>query len=301
MDIRAIRYFMEVARELNITRAAENLHIAQPPLSRQIHQLEEELGVELFDRKKKKLQLTEVGQLLLHRGDQILTLVEKTEDEIRSFGQGVTGTLYVGTVEGSAPRLISQWVAEFSCKYPEVQYNLWNGSSDDVISRLSKGLCDLAVIAAPYDTERWDGIPVGSEPWAALIPHDHPLAKQPGDFVTLTDLAEEPLIIPSRKSRSKEIVGWFTKVEKEPKILCRISNYMNAFALVKAKVGIAIFPATMDFGMTHTQVVTKNIVNPGHQADYFLVWDKNRMLSGLAQRFVECVDKTVEKEKETGE
>lgn len=301
MDIRAIRYFMEVARELNITRAAENLHIAQPPLSRQIHQLEEELGVELFDRKKKKLQLTEVGQLLLHRGDQILTLVEKTEDEIRRFGQGVTGTLYVGTVEGSAPRLISQWVAEFSCKYPEVQYNLWNGSSDDVISRLSKGLCDLAVIAAPYDTERWDGIPVGSEPWAALIPHDHPLATQPGDFVTLADLAEEPLIIPSRKSRSKEIVGWFTKVEKEPKILCRISNYMNAFALVKAKVGIAIFPATMDFGMTHTQVVTKNIVNPGHQADYFLVWDKNRMLSGLAQRFVKCVEETLEKEKETDE
>ena len=90
-------------------------------------------------------------------------------------------------------------------------------------------------------------------------------------------------------------------MEKEPKILCRISNYMNAFALVKVKVGIAIFPATMDFGMTHTQVVTKNIVNPGHQADYFLVWDKNRMLSGLAQRFVECVDETVEKEKETGE
>ena len=85
MDIRSIRYFMEAARELNITRAAENLHIAQPPLSRQIHQLEEELGVELFERKKKKLQLTEVGQLLLHRGDQIVTLVEKTEDEIRVF------------------------------------------------------------------------------------------------------------------------------------------------------------------------------------------------------------------------
>lgn len=143
-----------------------------------------------------------------------------------------------------------------------------------MISRLSKGLCDLAVIAAPYDTERWDGIPVGSEPWAALIPHDHPLATQPGDFVTLEDLAEEPLIIPSRKSRSKEIVGWFTRVDKEPKILCRISNYMNAFALVKVKVGIAIFPATMDFGMTHTQVVTKNIVNPGHQADYF--WSGTR-------------------------
>lgn len=299
MDIRAIRYFMEVARELNITRAAENLHIAQPPLSRQIHQLEEELGVELFYRKKKKLQLTEAGQLLFHRGDQIVTLVEKTEDEMHAFGKGVTGTLYLGTVEGSAPRLISQWVAEFSCRYPEVQYNLWNGSSDDVISRLSKGLCDLAVIAAPYDSERWAGIPVGSEPWAALIPHDHPLAKQPGDFVSLEDLAGEPLIIPSRKSRAKEIIGWFTKICKEPKVLCRISNYMNAFALVKAKVGIAIFPATMDFGMTHTQVVTKNIINPGHQADYVLVWDKNRMLGGLAQHFVECVQETLEREKET--
>ena len=296
MDIRSIRYFMEAARELNITRAAENLHIAQPPLSRQIHQLEEELGVELFERKKKKLQLTEVGQLLLHRGDQIVTLVEKTEDEIRAFGKGVTGTLYLGTVEGSAPKMISRWVAEFSCRYPEVQYNLWNGSSDDVISRLSKGLCDLAVIAAPYDTERWEGIPVGSEPWAALIPHDHPLAKAPGDFVSLSDLAGEPLIIPSRKSRAKEIRGWFEKIKEEPKILCEISNYMNAFALVKAKVGIAIFPATMDFGMTHTQVVTKTIVNPGHQADYVLVWDKNRSLEGLAEKFLGCVQELQEKE-----
>ena len=296
MDIRSIRYFMEAARELNITRAAENLHIAQPPLSRQIHQLEEELGVELFERKKKKLQLTEVGQLLLHRGDQIVTLVEKTEDEIRAFGKGVTGTLYLGTVEGSAPKMISRWVAEFSCRYPEVQYNLWNGSSDDVISRLSKGLCDLAVIAAPYDTERWEGIPVGSEPWAALIPHDHPLAKAPGDFVSLSDLAGEPLIIPSRKSRAKEIRGWFEKIKEEPKILCEISNYMNAFALVKAKVGIAIFPATMDFVMTHTQVVTKTIVNPGHQADYVLVWDKNRSLEGLAEKFLGCVQDLQEKE-----
>ena len=192
--------------------------------------------------------------------------------------------------------MISRWVAEFSCRYPEVQYNLWNGSSDDVISRLSKGLCDLAVIAAPYDTERWEGIPVGSEPWAALIPHDHPLAKAPGDFVSLSDLAGEPLIIPSRKSRAKEIRGWFEKIKEEPKILCEISNYMNAFALVKAKVGIAIFPATMDFGMTHTQVVTKTIVNPGHQADYVLVWDKNRSLEGLAEKFLGCVQELQEKE-----
>ena len=294
MDIRSIRYFMEVARELNITRAAENLHIAQPPLSRQIQQLEEELGVELFYRKKKKLQLTEVGEVLFHRGEQILTLVEKTEDQIRTFGKGVTGTLYLGTVEGNAPHLLARWVAEFSGQYPEVQYHLWNGSSDDVISRLSKGLCDLAVIAMPYDTERLEGIRVGSEPWAALIPRDHPLAKEEGDCVALGDLAGEPLIIPSRKSRTREISEWFAGIGKEPKILCEISNYMNAFALVKAKAGIAIFPATLDFGVNHDDVVTKTIVNPGHRADYVLVWDKNRTLDGLSQKFVDCVQEILE-------
>lgn len=133
MDIRSIRYFMEAARELNITRAAENLHIAQPPLSRQIHQLEEELGVELFERKKKKLQLTEVGQLLLHRGDQIVTLVEKTEDEIRAFGKGVTGTLYLGTVEGSAPKMISRGMGRIFLSFIR-KYNIISGTAAVMMS-----------------------------------------------------------------------------------------------------------------------------------------------------------------------
>lgn len=289
MDIRSIRYFLEVAQELNITRAAENLHMAQPPLSRQIQLLEQELGVRLFEREKRHLQLTEEGLLLKHRGEQILTLVEKTESEIREYSHGVIGTLYIGSVEGRGPYLLSRWIADFRTKYPEVQYNLWNGSSDDVTNRLNKGLCDLALIAEPFDNELYDCIRVSSEPWSAMIPGNHPLAVREGSEVNLRELVGHPLIIPSRKSRTQEIMGWFKKIGQEPTILCELSHYLNAFELVKQGVGIAIFPASTGANIQNESVVMKKIVNPEYIASYVLVWDRSKKLSTPAEKFLEYV------------
>lgn len=289
MDIRSIRYFLEVAQELNITRAAENLHMAQPPLSRQIQLLEQELGVKLFHRDRKRLQLTEEGLLLKNRGEQILTLMEKTETEIREFRHGVAGTLYIGSVEGRGPYLLSKWIADFRKRYPEVQYNLWNGSSDDVTSRLNKGLCDLALIVEPFDSESFDSIRVSSEPWAAMIPGNHPLASGESKEVNLKELVGHPLIIPSRKSRTQEIIGWFNKIGQEPTILCELSHYLNAFELVKQGVGIAIFPASTGANIQSDEVIMKRIVNPEYVANYVLVWDRKRMLSTAAEKFVEYV------------
>lgn len=289
MDIRLIRYFLEVAQELNITRAAENLHMAQPPLSRQIQLLEQELGVSLFSREKRHLRLTEEGELLKHRAGQILTLVEKTESEIREFRHGVSGTLYIGSVEGRGPYLLSRWIAGFRKQYPEVQYNLWNGSSDDVTSRLNKGLCDLALLVEPFDNERFESLRVSSEPWAAMIPGGYPLAKREGNTVDLRELVGKPLIIPSRKSRTQEIVGWFSKIGEEPTILCELSHYLNAFELVRQGVGIAIFPASTGMNIHSEEVVTKRIVNPEYIANYVLVWDRVRKLPTAAEKFVEYV------------
>ncbi|MBS6396281.1 MAG: LysR family transcriptional regulator [Clostridiales bacterium] len=289
MDIRSIRYFLEVAQELNITRAAENLHMAQPPLSRQIQLLEQELGVKLFDREKRHLQLTEEGMILKHRGEQILTLMEKTELELHEFENGISGTLYIGSVEGSGPWLLARWIDDFCRKYPDVRYNLWNGSSDDATARLTKGLCDLALIMEPFDNEMLGSIRVSSEPWAAMIPGNHPLALQEGDSVDLKELVGHPLIIPSRKSRSREIRGWFQKIGDEPTILCELSNYLNAFALVQKGVGITIFPLSAGMDMRNEAVVMKRIVNPEHIANYVLVWDNRRKLSAAAEKFVEYV------------
>lgn len=289
MDIRSIRYFLEVAQELNITRAAENLHMAQPPLSRQIQLLEEELGTKLFIREKRKLQLTEEGLILKNRGEEILTLLEKTESEIREFRHGVSGELYIDSVEGRGPYLLSRWIAEFRKKYPNVQYNLWNGSSDDATSRLMKGLCDLALIAEPFNNERFDSIRVSSEPWAAMIPGGHPLARNEGNEVNLEELVGQQLIIPSRKSRTQEIIGWFRKIGQEPTILCELSHYLNAYELVKQGVGIAIFPASIGANIESSDVITKKIINPEYIANYALVWDRQRKLPTAAEKFIEHV------------
>lgn len=174
MELRTLRYFTVVARELNITRAAEKLNMSQPPLSNQIKALEEELGVQLFIRGKRHLELTEEGTLLLRRAVQMQELADKTRQELASLREGMTGTIYLSMVEGRAPFLAAQWIAGFREEFPLVRYNLWNGSSDDVLDRLRKGLADLAVIAAPYDSEYLEGFPVGRELWAAMLHPDHP-------------------------------------------------------------------------------------------------------------------------------
>ena len=292
MELRTLHYFTVVARELNITRAAEKLNMSQPPLSNQIKTLEEELGVQLFIRGKRHLELTEEGTLLLRRAVQMQELADKTRQEIASLREGMTGTIYLSMVEGRAPFLAARWIAGFREEFPLVRYNLWNGSSDDVLDRLRKGLADLAVIAAPYDSERLEGFPVGREPWTAMLHPDHSLAKEPGDTVPLTSLVGEPLIVPSRKSRVEAIRRWFGEIGAEPQILCEMSNYMDAVALTSQGVGVSIFPQTV--GVSNGLVVAKVVTGPARQAEYILVWNKGQAPTGLTREFIHYVQDCLE-------
>ncbi len=292
MELRTLHYFTVVARELNITRAAEKLNMSQPPLSNQIKALEEELGVQLFIRGRRHLELTEEGALLLRRAVQMQELADKTRQEIASLREGMTGTIYLSMVEGRAPFLAAQWIAGFREEFPLVRYNLWNGSSDDVLDRLHKGLADLAVIAAPYDTEHLEGFSVGQEPWAAMFHPDHPLAKEPGEAIPLSSLVGEPLIVPSRKSRIESIRRWFGEIGAEPRILCEMSNYMDAVALTSQGVGVSIFPQTV--GVSNGLVVSKVVTQPARQAEYILVWNKGQAPSGLTREFIRYVQDYLE-------
>ena len=244
MELRTLRYFVVVAQELNITRAAERLNMSQPPLSNQIKALEEELGAQLLIRGKRYLQLTEAGTLLYRRAVQILDIAEKTRQEISDLQSEMSGLLSIGCVEGRAPFYLSRWIAGFKEEYPRVQYSLWNGSSDDILDRLREGLLDIAVIAAPYDSEHLHSFAVGREPWVAMFSKEHPLARLEGDTIPLKYLADEPLIVPSRKSRISAIRSWFREINAEPNILCEMSNYLDAVALTERNVGISIFPQT---------------------------------------------------------
>ncbi len=288
MDFRTLRYFVAVAQELNITRAAEKLQMSQPPLSAQIKALEEDLGTPLFIRGNRSLTLTDAGHLFYRRAMQMLELSDKTRSELAVFGQELSGRLCLGVVDGRAPFLAAHWIAGFHEEFPNVTFSLWKGSSDDVIDRLSRGLSDVAIIAAPYDTEHLEGISLGREPWVAMIPQLHPLACSGRGSISLASLADEPLIVPARASRIQAIHSWFAEIGKEPHILCELSDYENAIALVEQNVGICIFPQSSYTPNPH--ITVKMITDTAKYAENVLVHYKSQSPVGLTRAFLDYVE-----------
>ncbi|MCD8014801.1 MAG: LysR family transcriptional regulator substrate-binding protein [Lachnospiraceae bacterium] len=201
---------------------------------------------------------------------------------------GLHGTIYLASVEGHAPALFSQWIAGFQKQHPHVTYNLWNGNSDEVVNRLTKGLCELALIMEPHNAEGINALPVYSEPWIAMIPSSCPLAQEPGDTVDFQQVIQYDLIIPSRESRLQEISGWLSSPEKNLKVRCRIAHMLNAYELTRQNVGITIYPASANIG-TDASVCIKRLVNPQMTASYVLIWNKNHPLSHAAEEFLRYV------------
>lgn len=289
MELRHIRYFLAVAEEMNYSRAAEKLCIAQPPLSRQIMDLEDELGVKLFNRNRHSLSLTDEGMLFKQYAVQVLDLVEHSTSEIKELKQGLQGMLNLGTVEGNAPRLLAEWISGFHEINPHVQYTLWNGNSDDVVQRVMNGLCEVAVIMEPHNGVGLNSIPIYSEKWVAIIPKDHPILKNKNKKVTMEQIADYELIIPSRESRLSEIEGWFKDTNKTPKVRCRVAHVLSAYELTRQGLGIAIFPASVSNILSSDNVIIKEFEEPAPGVSYILVWSKHRSLSHAAQEFVNYI------------
>ena len=295
MELRTLRYFVVTAEELNITHAAEKLNMSQPPLSNQIKSLEDELGVKLFHRGKRRLTLTDEGKTFLRRANQLLELADRARQEINELRGGLSGTLNIAMVEGRAPYLTARWIKEFREEYPQVRYSLWNGSSDDALERLRRGLADVAVIAAPFDGESFDSVKVGWEPWVAIMSSSNPLAAKDGNEVSLEELAEHPLVLPSRASRVREIREWFATVGREPEVLCDMSNYVDAVALAELDVGISIFPQTT---YTPNPVTISKIIAPNSKKiQYYLVWSKAHEPNTLTRDFIDFVSDYIEEGK----
>ncbi|XME02256.1 LysR family transcriptional regulator [Lachnospiraceae bacterium C1.1] len=288
MELRHIRYFLTVAEEGSFTKAAEKLSIAQPPLSRQIRDLEEELKAKLFIRKSRGLALTEAGERFLQYARRIKQLSDQSVEDISKMQEGLTGRLYLATVEGRAPELFAGWINEFKKKYPLVEYEVWNGNSDDVVKRVHSGLNEIGVITLPYDEEGLDGKLIYREPWVAMIPKGHPLAEEKGSGIELKMLAPYELIIPSRRSRRKEIENWFAPFNCQPKIICRMAHVINAYELTAKGVGIAIYPASAE-KYAGKDVVIKRITKPDVSAGYVIVKSAERKLSKVAKEFWEMV------------
>ena len=154
MELRVLKYFLAVAREENITRAAEFLHITQPTLSRQLMQLEDELNTKLFIRGKNRITLTDEGMLLRRRAEEIVDLAHKTEKEFLEQDDLVTGEIFIGGGETYSMHILAGVIQDFKYEYPQVKYHLYSGNADDVKEKIDKGLIDIGVLTEPVDIEK---------------------------------------------------------------------------------------------------------------------------------------------------
>ena len=287
MDLRTLYYFVAVAEELNITRAAERLCISQPPLSSQIKNLENELNTTLFIRGKRHLQLTDSGKLLYRRAKEILSLADKATTEIISMSSGMTGTISIGLVEGSAPDIAANWISEFRASHPKIRFRVKDGNSDELISMLRSGLINLAVITSPCDNTLLNSFVVGRDPMTAFMSKDHPLAQLPGYTLDLAQLKGVPVSVPSREAIVNMIYKWFKQVDGEPNIVCEMDNYLDVAALAGKNIGVSLFPKTSY--VYNPELVVKEVSNPQMFLEYNFVWLKGKPLPEADEAFIDSV------------
>ena len=293
MELRTLKYFIVVAEELNITKAAKILMMSQPPLSAQMKNLEDELSCTLFIRGKRSLKLTDSGQLLYRRAKEIIALSEKAASEVEMINSGMKGTISLGLVEGMAPSIAADWISGFTKVYPNVSFRILGGNSDELTEKLRSGLISLAVVTSPYDQLLLNSFKVGEDKLVAFISKDNKLASKNDKHITLEELANEKLIVPSRKSTIDYINKWFRPLNVSPRIICEIDSYLDACALACKNVGLSIFPKTEY--ILNDSLVIKEIEGEDKKEEYLFVWKKGHPLPPIEEAFIDYIKSKVNK------
>ena len=285
MEIRVLRYFLTVVREEGINRAAEVLHITQPTLSRQLSQLEEEVGVKLFHRGAKKITLTNEGILLRRRAEEILSLVDRTERELIEQDEFVEGRIVIGCGELAAVQVLPEIIESFREKYPLVTYDIFTGNADLVKEQMEKGLIDIGVLLEPIDMEKFDFIRLtGKERWVVLMRPDNPLAEKKA--VSAKDLEGLSLILPRRSNVQNELSNWFGDSLKNAQILFTSNLSTNGAIMVEKGLACSlVIEGSVPFW--DKEKIAYRPLSPELTANSVLAWKKQQPFSLAATKFIE--------------
>lgn len=291
MEIRVLRYFLAVARERNITGAANYLHLTQPTLSRQIHDLEKELGQQLLIRKSHRVELTPKGVLLRKRAEEIIAMVDKTEAEFASMEDTVSGDIYIGSGETQAIRQIAELIKDLGEAYPNIHYHLHSGNAEDVTERLDKGLLDFGILIQPADLTKYDYLDLPArDRWGVIMRKDSPLAEK--EAIEKNELLEIPLlcsrqVVGSRHSENK-FAEWFGTDYEKLNIVATYNLMYNAAILVEAGVGYAL---TLDklANTSEDSVLCFRPLRPELESGLNVVWKKYQVFSPAAELFLKTL------------
>lgn len=285
MEIRVLRYFLTVVREESITKASEFLHITQPTLSRQLAQLEEEVGVKLFNRGTRKIKLTNEGILLRRRAEEILQLVDKTEKELVEQEELVEGKISIGCGEIASVQLLPELFRNFHQKYPRVTFDIFTATADFVKEQMDKGLLDLGLLLEPVDMEKYDFIRMNmKEKWVVLMPPNDLLTEK--EFITASDLAELPLILPRRMQVQSELASWFGDHYNKLNVLFTSNLSTNGAVMVSQGLAYSlIIEGAVPFW--DASKVAYRPLYPELWSTSVLAWKRGQPFSLAATKFME--------------
>ena len=284
MELRTLRYFLTAAQEENITRAADILHVTQPTLSRQMMDLEKELGATLMLRSKSGLTLTDDGIFFRQRAAEIVELADRLEKNFVEKNDHINGVISIGATESVGGRLLAKIIKQFSDKYPLVQFNLYNEMADYIKERMENGLIDVGLLLEPVDTTRYDFIRLSQkETWGVLMPDDHPLAGN--ETVSPEEIAEYPLILPLCERVRREILNWLNREEKDLNIPLSYTLLSNAVLLVEEGLGCA-FCLNGALAIRNSSRLRFIPISPEHTTRSVLIWKKNHLFSPATALFI---------------
>jgi DNA-binding transcriptional LysR family regulator len=294
MDIRQLRYFLAIAKEEQITRAAKTLNMEQPPLSRQLKLMEQELGVTLFERTGKQLRLTQAGAVLRKKAEELINQFNETIMEIQEIDQGVRGTLPIGSVF-SCISLLPDKMKQYRLKYPDVVFKILEGDHFTLGEYLENRHIELVVTRLPfesnYPSSQYDILPLPSDPFVAVVPQDWVgLRAESPASIRMNEIASWPLLA----LKSDRTVKLHEKIVKEcrrfgfePNIICECSSVAIIIALVKEGIGAAILPKSVMSSFPMKEMNMFTILDAELHSDVGIVWLKERGLSRRAQAFID--------------
>ena len=292
MEIRTLKYFLVAAREGSITKAANSLGLTQPNLSRQINFLERDIGKKLFNRKNYKIELTDEGALFKKRAEEIIDMVEKTRDEFKSSDKIIAGNIRIGGGETHAIELITKIMRNIQKDYPNIQYHIYSGNSDDVSEKLDKGLLDFGIFIEPAGILKYDYIKIpAKDTWGVLMRKDSKLAKK--RFITKNDLINLPIIcsrqpIYNRASENK-FLEWFQSDFDKLNIVATYNLIYNASIMVKSGIGYAVCLDKLI--NTHGSSLCFVPLKPKLEAELNIVWKKGQIFSPASRIFLDMLYK----------
>ena len=282
MEFRVLKYFLMVAREENITKAAALLHLTQPTLSRQLMQLEAELGVKLFHRSKHSIILTEDGMLLKRRAQEIVSLSDKTVQELSHKEDVLSGEIAIGCGETKNMLFLSEQIKKFRQKYPLVQFSIHSAIADDIKERIEKGILDIGLLMEPVDVGKYEFIRMPQkEKWGILVRKDSELAAK--ESINPKDLTNVPLIMVKRELVKSELASWFGDYYEGLQIAATYNLILNAASMVERGVGVAL---CFDLGAAFYEDLCFIPLAPTLEIGSVLVWKKNQTLGAATSQFM---------------